>query len=79
MNDVSCISNNNLRPPNSLEELKRPDVEEADVKLMLHINNASKEGFNTIYLISSDTDVVVLTMYFWQHFKKKNGLRVKIL
>uniref|UniRef100_A0A6P7FZ99 Uncharacterized protein LOC114325789 n=1 Tax=Diabrotica virgifera virgifera TaxID=50390 RepID=A0A6P7FZ99_DIAVI len=50
-------------------QLQRSDVEEADVKIIIHINHAVLNGFENIYLISSDTDVMVLALFFFESFK----------
>lgn len=62
INDMPCSSNTQT----DLRSLQRPDLEEADLKLMLHINHAVENGYQNIYLISSDTDVFVLGFYFFQ-------------
>lgn len=55
--------------------LQRMDIEEADLKLMLHVKHAVLQGYTNIYLISSDTDVIVLALYFFREFFE-NGLAV---
>lgn len=60
------------------QSLQRNDVEEADEKIMLHINHAVMNGFKNIYVISSDTDVIILALYYWTIFKT-NGLQVSYI
>ena len=40
-------------------------MEEADVKIIVHLHHTVKKGFSNVYLISSDTDVIVLMLYFF--------------
>ncbi|OXU22397.1 hypothetical protein TSAR_010977, partial [Trichomalopsis sarcophagae] len=68
----SCI--NSDKDDSFWQSLQRNDVEEADEKIMLHINHAVMNGFRNIYVISSDTDVIILALYYWTIFKT-NGLQ----
>lgn len=43
--------------------------EEADTRMMLHLQHAAEQGHAKAYLITVDTDVVVLAIY---HFKRLN-------
>ena len=77
INDIPCLAlNKNLTA--SFEDLQRFDIEEADVKIMVHLNHSAKEGFKNIYSISSDTDVIILTLYFFITFCEK-GLELIII
>lgn len=58
-----------------LQNLKYDNIEEADVKIIVHIDAAIKQGYTNCYIISSDTDVIVLILYFLKTFKE-NGLQV---
>lgn len=71
INDTPCASNWDI----DIDLLQRPDIEEADIKLMLHMKHAIDQGCVNAYLISSDTDVFVLSMYFFNQFTQ-NGLKV---
>ena len=42
------------RSVDSIKYLQRFDIEEADVKIMLHMQHAVSEGYENVYLISSD-------------------------
>lgn len=75
MNDLSCGScNRNIIE--SLEMLQQEDIEEADVKIMLHIKHAAMNNYKNVYVISADTDIMVLALYFLQSFMKSD-LEVK--
>lgn len=52
----------------SLDILQRHDVEEADVKIMIHTNHATIQDYKNIYIISADADVIILALYFWKNF-----------
>lgn len=58
-----------------LQVHQRNDIEESDIKIMIHINHAVMNGFINIHVISSDTDVIVLALYFYNFFQEK-GLQV---
>ena len=77
INKHPCLASKSIRLPESLEELQRFDIEEADVKIIIHINHAVLEGYKKVYLLSPDTDVIVLSLYSWENFEKQ-GLQVKI-
>ena len=51
--------------------------EEADTRLILHIKEAANRYSNSIVVWSSDTDVVVLSIYFFKFFKVRS-LWVKV-
>ena len=77
INDYPSTSSKQNRCCQSLKNLQRFDIEEADVKIIVHIQHAVSEGHKNIYLISSDTDVLILSLYFWYNFKCQ-GLEVTI-
>ncbi|KAJ8668266.1 hypothetical protein QAD02_009929 [Eretmocerus hayati] len=70
MNDLPCTSNNKDL---LIDALQCPQIEEADVKMILHVNHAVNHEIKNIYLLSSDTDVIVLVMHFFKTFSL-NGL-----
>ena len=47
------------------------DLEEADLRLILHILYAVKQGSKRIVVLSNDTDVLVLLLHFMEKFRKK--------
>ena len=58
LNETPCSSTNiNVL---SLCTLLRDDIEEADVKIILHMSHAVKDGFTDLYVISSDIYIIVL-------------------
>ena len=75
INNDPCTSNNEDIDQSFLQTLQRFDIEEADVKIITHLNHSVNEGYKNIFLISGDTDVTVLTSYFFKFFKE-NGLEV---
>lgn len=75
-NTVICSATNETLCQSNLETdsetfalLQRPDIEEADSRIILHIYQACREGTTNVVVLSSDTDVVVLLMYYWSTFK----------
>ena len=42
-------------------------VEEADMRLVLHILHAAKEGLKRAVVLSQDTDVLILCLYNWMY------------
>ena len=77
-NDRSCTMSSNQNESDAyLEILQRHDIEEADLKIIIHMNHAVKEGYTNIYLLSFDTDVIVLSLYFFKTFATY-GLQVHI-
>lgn len=76
---LECIStNSHLKKDPSMSSLQSFDIEEADVKIMLHINDCSIEGKKNILVLSADTDVVVMILNFWNTFLS-NGLQVRLI
>ena len=49
-----------------VEELQSSQVE-ADTRMILHAKHASDEGYETIIVVSEDTDLFVLCMSFANH------------
>jgi hypothetical protein len=56
-----------------LEELNLP-IEEADDRIIAHAWYAVKRGTRRIVVLSADTDVFVLLLYYWKQFHE-NGLK----
>ena len=54
--DVVCI------PPQDISNLAPSNHEEADTRMVLHLADAAKNGYNKILLRTIDTDVVVLSV-----------------
>lgn len=75
INEIPCASCNLQESQLCLQNLQRNDIEEADIKIILHVQHAVLQGFKNVYIISSDTDVIVLLLYFWSTFKQ-HGLQV---
>ncbi|XP_033212364.1 uncharacterized protein LOC117169963 [Belonocnema kinseyi] len=70
-----CTSTHaHLKKDPSMSTLQRFDLEEADTKMILHINDCCYEGARNILLLSSDTDILTLALNFWDTFKS-NGLQ----
>ena len=42
-------------------------VEEADMRLIIHVLHASKEGHKRVAILSQDTDVLIMCLYNWIH------------
>lgn len=74
INESFSVSND---PDFNEPELQRTEIEEADVKIIVHVNHAITKKFRHVYVISSDTDVIVLLFYFVKTFAEK-GLEVII-
>jgi len=51
-----------------------PEVEEADARIIPHAMHAVRSGIQRIVVLSSDTDVFVLLMHYWDILQSK-GLR----
>ena len=60
-----------------LEISQNNQIEEADDKIILHIEHAVNENFESIILLSCDADVVVLLLHYYYHFKTK-GLQANL-
>lgn len=76
MNDIP-VSSNKPNLDDSYLNVQCSNIEEADVKIVVHVNHAVKKGYTNVYVISSDTDVIVLMLYFFKTFQE-NGLQVFI-
>ena len=50
------------------------EIEEADARLMPHTLDAAKRNHDRVIVLSSDTDVLVLLLYYWNIFNR-NGLK----
>ena len=59
----------------SLSILQRFDIEEADVKMMGHILDCCQNKIEKIFIFSTDTDILALSLNFLDIFKS-NGLKV---
>ena len=46
------------------------NLEEADTRLILHVDHAARNGARRIVLCSADTDVFVLALHFCTDFEK---------
>ncbi|KAL7290365.1 hypothetical protein TKK_0016058 [Trichogramma kaykai] len=55
-------------------DLNRLEIEEAEIKLMIHLNHVVKNKFTNAHVISSNTDVIVLAMHFFNYFQN-DGLQ----
>lgn len=51
-------------------ELQNLDIEEADVKKILHINHSIKLKYENVYVVSSETEVIALLLYFFKRLQK---------
>ena len=49
-----------------MEELSGGQQEEADERMMLHVNHAKKKGVESVLVCSKDTDVFVSLLYHQQ-------------
>ena len=67
---VSCWSMTSR--PVEVPQLKC-NVEEADMRIIPHAMHAVKQGKNRIIVLSSDTDVFILLMFYWSELNA-NGL-----
>lgn len=69
-----CQSNRRLSAE-SHEILKTDEIEEADVRIMIHVAHAALKDRRIIIISSCDTDVFVLALYHYHSFKQ-NGVQV---
>ncbi|KAJ8667307.1 hypothetical protein QAD02_008969 [Eretmocerus hayati] len=67
MNDLPCSSNDGN---SQIDSLECPHIGVADVKIFLHMNHAVSRDSKNVYLLSSDTDVTVLALYFFENFRQ---------
>ena len=73
LESISTLSH--LKNDPAMSMLQRFDIEEADTKIILHVNNCSIEKAEKILVLSCDTDVLTLLLNFWKDFSS-NGLQV---
>ena len=52
-----------------MPELKK-SIDEADERIVLHVKNALEYNYTTALILSSDTDVSILLLYYWDIFKE---------
>uniref|UniRef100_A0ABD2X8Y1 Uncharacterized protein n=1 Tax=Trichogramma kaykai TaxID=54128 RepID=A0ABD2X8Y1_9HYME len=52
------------------------DIEDADVKTIIHVDDAVKRGFSNVFVASSNSDVIVLLLHFYKHFQN-SGVKVR--
>lgn len=76
-NSRKCETTLRISESESLADLQRFEIEEADNRIIIHVQHAVKEKYEKIYVLSNDSDVVVSLMYYWEIFKN-NGLKVKL-
>ena len=62
-----------------LQNLQRSNIEEADLKVIVHINHILSSGIFNIFVASSDTDVFVLLMHYWEHFYNNGAKVIRII
>ena len=55
------------------------DVEEADLRCIVHALHAVKQGCNQLVILSTDTDVLILFLYYWNelHYQGCSELWIK--
>ena len=51
-----------------IDEKLRLDFEEADIRLIPHVQNAVQKGCKRVVMLSNDTDVVALGIHYMEHF-----------
>ena len=54
----------------NVPELNSP-YEEADMSLVLHAAEAAKAGAKRPVVLSADTDILVLMLYYWSELERK--------
>jgi hypothetical protein len=64
MTPCEVVSRDAIEPIASLDV----HIEEADARLMPHCMHATQDGAKRIVILSNDTDVLVLGVYFWTTF-----------
>ena len=65
-NDIQCIQYKDGITSNK-ESLDKP-IEEADLRIIPHTEHSIQPKNTSIVLLSNDTDVLVLVLYFMQYF-----------
>ena len=73
-----CKSSSSARDSLSLSNLQNHEIEEADSRMILHIDHAINENIHSIIVLSCDTDVLVLLLNYYEYFSSK-GLEVSNL
>lgn len=72
-----CMTSEKTRRVETLLNLQNHDIEEADSRIILHVNHAIDEKFCNIFVMSCDIDVFVLLVHYYHEFSS-NGLEVNI-
>lgn len=73
MSETNVVANSD-----SQTSLQRRDIEEPETRIILHVNQAVVYGrFTHIFILTRDTDSLVLGMYFFHRFQN-SGLQVFI-
>ena len=54
----------------NVPELNSP-YEEADISLVLHAAEAAEAGAKRLVVLSADTDILVLMLYYWRELERK--------
>ena len=54
----------------NVPELNSP-YEEADISLVLHAAEAAEAGDKQLVVLSADTDILVLMLYYWRELERK--------
>lgn len=77
-NEQFCESNL-PRSACRLQYLQNKNIEEADSRIILHLDHAVKfDRYSHCFILSSDTDVLILALHFFHGFQKE-GLKVFII
>lgn len=58
-----------------MTKLQNFKIEEADSRLILHLSHAVQENFKSAFVLSCDTDVLILLLNYYEYFKSL-GLQV---
>ena len=70
-NELSCETT--FLPENELRiySLQNKDIEEADTRIMLHVSrHAVSEEYTYVFILSTDTDILILGLYFFYRLRK---------
>ena len=57
-----------------IEELELRHIEEADLRIIPHVQHATQNSADRCVILSNDTDIAVLNIHYWQNFKRQ-GLK----
>lgn len=73
---MACESN----IPSDIKNLGilQKNIEEQDSRIKLHVFQASIIVINTVFVLSSDTDVSRLLLYYWFMFQEKSLLIIHL-